>query len=158
MTPHKIKEFYVTWFRVCSNITSIFCTTAIFKTFVKQNNNSHRTCRYVHDILLCQVHFSKYNGSWVISTKQNTNPYFQQPSTFAFFTFHNNALIKIFHPLKICKNTFHGPTLTSSIFASTSEVWRSTILSQFMLKNLKCMTLRSPSTVSPPHQISYQSN
>jgi hypothetical protein len=31
-------------------------------------------------------------------------------------------LLEVIHPLKICQCTFHGPTLTSVIFESTSEV------------------------------------
>jgi hypothetical protein len=37
------------WFSFCPNITWTFCTIAIIKSFVKQNNNSNKTCsRYVH--------------------------------------------------------------------------------------------------------------
>jgi hypothetical protein len=39
----------------------------------------------------------KYNGSRVVSIKQNTNFKFQPPSTFVFF-FHKNGLV---HPLKM---------------------------------------------------------
>jgi hypothetical protein len=58
MTLHKITEFYTEWFSVYPNITSTFCTIAIFKNCVKQNNDINKTCRYVHDLLL-------YNGSFV---------------------------------------------------------------------------------------------
>jgi hypothetical protein len=58
MTLHKIKEFYTEWFSVYHNITSKFRTIAIFnKTCVKQNNDSNKTYRYVHDLLLYQSSF-----------------------------------------------------------------------------------------------------
>jgi hypothetical protein len=52
MTLHKITEFYTEWFSVCLKLTSKFRTIAIFKNCVKQNNDSNKTYRYVHDILL----------------------------------------------------------------------------------------------------------
>jgi hypothetical protein len=54
MTLRKITEFYTEWFSVYHNITSKFRTIAIFKNCVKQNNESNKTCRYVHDLLLYQ--------------------------------------------------------------------------------------------------------
>jgi hypothetical protein len=51
MTLHKITEFYTEWFSVYLNITSEFSTIVIFKNCVKQNNDSNKTCRYVHDLL-----------------------------------------------------------------------------------------------------------
>jgi hypothetical protein len=57
MTLQKITEFYTELFSVYHNITSKFRTIAIFKNCVKQNNDSNKTCRYVHDILLCQRSF-----------------------------------------------------------------------------------------------------
>jgi hypothetical protein len=57
MTLHKITEFYTEWFSVCTNITSKFGTIAIFKNCVKQNNDSNKTYRYVHDLLLLQSYF-----------------------------------------------------------------------------------------------------
>jgi hypothetical protein len=50
MTLHKITELYTEWFSVYPNITSNFRTIVIFKNCVKQNNNSNKTCRYVHDL------------------------------------------------------------------------------------------------------------
>jgi hypothetical protein len=38
-TLHKITEFYTKWFRVCTNLTSKFRTDAIFKSYVKENND-----------------------------------------------------------------------------------------------------------------------
>jgi hypothetical protein len=51
MTLHKITKFYTEWFSVFPNITSKFRTIAIFKNCVKQNNDSNKTYRYVHDLL-----------------------------------------------------------------------------------------------------------
>jgi hypothetical protein len=52
MTLHKIAEFYTDLFSVYHNITSKFRTIVIFKNFVKQNNDSNKIYRYVHDLLL----------------------------------------------------------------------------------------------------------
>jgi hypothetical protein len=57
MTLHKITEFYTEWFSVYPNITSEFRTMAIFKNWVKQNNDSNKTYRYSHDLLLYQSSF-----------------------------------------------------------------------------------------------------
>jgi hypothetical protein len=57
MTLHKITEFYTELFSVYHNITSEFHTIAIFKNWVKQNNDSDKTYRYVHDLLLYQSSF-----------------------------------------------------------------------------------------------------
>jgi hypothetical protein len=52
MTFHKITEFYTEWFSGYPNITLKFRTIAILKNCVKQNNDSNKTYRYVHDLLL----------------------------------------------------------------------------------------------------------
>jgi hypothetical protein len=57
MTVHKITELYSKWFSTCPNITSKFRTFAMFKSFVKQNNDSNKPCRYVYDLLLNQTLF-----------------------------------------------------------------------------------------------------
>jgi hypothetical protein len=58
MTLHKITEFYTEWFSIHPNITSKFRAIAIFnKNCVKQNNDSNKTYRYVHDLLLYQSSF-----------------------------------------------------------------------------------------------------
>jgi hypothetical protein len=54
MTLHKITEFYTEWFSVYPNIASKFRAIAIFKNCVKQNKDSNKTYRYVHDLLLYQ--------------------------------------------------------------------------------------------------------
>jgi hypothetical protein len=57
MTLYKIKGFFTEWFSVYHNITSKFRTIAIFKNCVKQNNDSNKTYRHVHDLLLYQSSF-----------------------------------------------------------------------------------------------------
>jgi hypothetical protein len=57
MKMHKITELYTEWFSFYHNITSKFRTIVIFKNCVKQNNDSNKTCRYVHDLLLYQSSF-----------------------------------------------------------------------------------------------------
>jgi hypothetical protein len=57
MTLHKITEFYTELFRVYHSITSKFRTIVIFKNCIKQNNDSNKTYRYVHDLLLYQSSF-----------------------------------------------------------------------------------------------------
>jgi hypothetical protein len=94
MTLHKITEFYTELFSVYHNITSKIRTIAIFKYCVKQNNDSNKTYRYVHDLLLYQVHLSKCNGSWVISTKQTMNFNIQTAVMIVFFVFDKNNIIK----------------------------------------------------------------
>jgi hypothetical protein len=57
MTLQKITEFYTEWFNFYPNIISKFRTIAIFENWVKQNNDSDKTYRYVHDLLLYQSSF-----------------------------------------------------------------------------------------------------
>jgi hypothetical protein len=57
MTLHKITEFYTDLLSVYHNTTSKFRTIAIYKNCVKQNNDSNKTYRYVHDLLLYQSSF-----------------------------------------------------------------------------------------------------
>jgi hypothetical protein len=57
MTLHKFTEFYIEWFNVCLNIASKFRTVAMFISFVKQNNDSNKTCSYANDILPYQSSF-----------------------------------------------------------------------------------------------------
>jgi hypothetical protein len=57
MTLHKITELYTELFSVYPNITSKFRTTTMLKSCVKQNNDSNKTYRYVHDLLLYQSSF-----------------------------------------------------------------------------------------------------
>jgi hypothetical protein len=57
MTLHKITEFYTELFSVYHNITLKFRTIPIFENYVKQNNDSNKTYRHVHDLLLYQSSF-----------------------------------------------------------------------------------------------------
>jgi hypothetical protein len=80
-----------------------------------------------------KVHLSKFNGSWVVSTKQTMNYKIQTAAMFVFFVFDKNCLI---YRLKIYQYTkFHGPTLTGASFASTSEVWTSTIVEWLKIRD-----------------------
>jgi hypothetical protein len=75
-----------------------------------------------------KVHLSKCIGSWVVSTKQNTNFNIQMAAMFVFFLT-KMVLLKVVYPFKIYQYTkFCGPTLAGASFASTSEVWTSAIL------------------------------
>jgi hypothetical protein len=70
MTLHKITEFYTEWFSVYPNITSKFCTVAIFKNCVKQKKMIQ--IKFVGMSMISyntKVHLSKCNGSRVVSTK-----------------------------------------------------------------------------------------
>jgi hypothetical protein len=57
MTLHKITKFYTEWFNVYTNVASKFRTIVIFKNCVRQNNDSNKTYRYVHNLLLYQSSF-----------------------------------------------------------------------------------------------------
>jgi hypothetical protein len=67
MALQKITEFFTEWFSVYPNITSKFRTIAIFKNCFKQNNDSNKTYRYVHDLLL-------YQSSFVQATVHELSP------------------------------------------------------------------------------------
>jgi hypothetical protein len=51
-----------------------------------------------------ELHLSKYNGSWVLSIKQNVNFKFKLPCVFVFFVFRKTALLVV-HPLNIYQNS-----------------------------------------------------
>jgi hypothetical protein len=129
MTLNKITELYTEWFSVYSNTTSKFRTIAIFKNCVKQINDSNKTCRYIHDLLLrkficlsATVHeLSPQNKLRILTFKRPPCSYF------LFLT--KMVLLKVVHPLKVYQYTkFNGPTLIGASFASTSEVRTSAIL------------------------------
>jgi hypothetical protein len=67
-----------------------------------------------------KLRLSKWNGSWVVSIKQNVNFKFQLHTVFTFMVSCKICLIKI------CQQTkFHGPMFTGASFAATTEVWKS---------------------------------
>jgi hypothetical protein len=80
---------------VCSSITSKLHTIAIFKSYVKENYDSHKTCIYVHDLSLYKT-TSMCSGSWVVSIKQNVNFNFQPVAMFVFLVFHKWSYWKLF--------------------------------------------------------------
>jgi hypothetical protein len=83
-----------------------------------------------------EVHLSKCNGSWAVSTKQTMNFNIQTAAMFVFFVLTNIILLKVVHCLKIYQYAkFHGPTLAGASFASTSEVWTSAILERLKVRD-----------------------
>jgi hypothetical protein len=138
MTLHKITEFYTKYSSICPNITSNYRTTAIFKSFIKENNDWNKTCSYVHDLSVYRTSFVEVQASWVLSTEQNVNFKFQPPAIFVLLFSREVGLLKVVYPLKIYQHTkLHGPTLNGASFASTSEVWKSAILEWLKLRDLK---------------------
>jgi hypothetical protein len=77
----------------------------MFKSFVKENNNSDKTCRYVHDLLLHKASSVKLQQFVNLSIKQNMNFKIQAPATSILFGFHKYGTIKIIHPLKVYEPT-----------------------------------------------------
>jgi hypothetical protein len=155
MTLHKITEFYTELFSVYHNITSKFRTIAKFKNCVKQNNDSNKTYRYVHDLLLFQSNLSKWNGSWVVSTKQTMNFNIQTAAMFVYFVSDKNSLIKScssFEDLSVykvlwshvdwCKFCIHLRSLNVCHFVVVEGT------------GLKSTASRSPSMAWPPIWIS----
>jgi hypothetical protein len=66
---------------------------AIFKSCVKENNDSNITCRYEQVLSLYQTS-SECDGSRVVSIKQNVNFKFQLPAIFIFLDFCKSGFIK----------------------------------------------------------------
>jgi hypothetical protein len=85
MVPHKITEFYMHWFSACTNITSRFRTIIIFKSFIKQNNESNKTYMYIHDLCCTKLHSSKYSDSRVVSIKQHNFNFNRPPCLYFWF-------------------------------------------------------------------------
>jgi hypothetical protein len=48
----------------------------------------------INTLFQSSFHLSKYNGSWVVSTKQNVDFNIQTAAMFVFFVFNKNSLIK----------------------------------------------------------------
>jgi hypothetical protein len=75
-----------------------------------------------------KVHLSKYNGSWVVSTKQTMNFNIQTAAMFVFL-FDKNGLIwscLSFEDISVYKISWSHVVWWK--FTSTSEVWTSAIL------------------------------
>jgi hypothetical protein len=133
MPLQKIAEFYAEWFSVCANVTSECRTIAIFKSSAKKHNDSNKTCMNVHSHSLHRTSFFKFNGSWVVSIKQNENRKFQHSAMFLVFLYKTVSLT--LHTFNVYEYTaFNGPTQTGQSFAPTSEVWTSAILEWLKLR------------------------
>jgi hypothetical protein len=93
LTLHKITHFCTEWLSVCPSITEKFCIITIFQSYVKQNNDSNKTFRYDHDLLLYQTLFVQVQQfvSYLHRTKDFN---IQPPSTSIFLVFHKNGFIK----------------------------------------------------------------
>jgi hypothetical protein len=105
MTLHNSMEFYTKQFSICSIITRIFWTTAIFKRSVKENNVSNKLIgmsMVFHCTVLC---LSKCSGSWVVSLKQNVHFNFQPSAMIIFLVVAKVIVLKVVRPLKICQYT-----------------------------------------------------
>jgi hypothetical protein len=66
----KITELYTQWFSVCPNVNSKYHIIAMSKSFVKENDDSNKTCTYVNDL-----------------RKIEANIKFQPPTMFVFLDF-----------------------------------------------------------------------
>jgi hypothetical protein len=75
-----------------------YSTITMSRNSVEENNDSNITCSmYVCSWSFTVQNFfflSKFNGSWVVSIKQNVNFKFQPPAMFVFFAFLKRGLIK----------------------------------------------------------------
>jgi hypothetical protein len=58
MVLHKIRKFYTNLFSICSNITPKFIKIAIFRSFVKQNNDSNKLVGMSMIFYCFQLNFS----------------------------------------------------------------------------------------------------
>jgi hypothetical protein len=66
MEFYKIAEYYTDLFSVCSNITTKVSTIAIFKSLVKQNNDSNKIYSYVMIFYCTKLNLSKCKGLQVV--------------------------------------------------------------------------------------------
>jgi hypothetical protein len=137
MTLHKITELYREVFSICPNKSSKFCTIAIFKSFMKQNNDSNKTW-YVHDLFSTKLHLIKCSCLWVVSMQPNMKFNSQLPSTFVIWFFTKMVSLKVVNPLKAYRcTTFCDSTFSGASFASTSEIWTFAILKLLMVQDWK---------------------
>jgi hypothetical protein len=94
MTLHKITELYTELFSVYHNITSKFRTIAILKTASNKIMIQIKLIGMSMISYYTKEHLSKYNSSWVVSTKQTMNFNIRTAAMFVFFVFGKNGLIK----------------------------------------------------------------
>jgi hypothetical protein len=128
MTLHKITEFYTEWFSVYHNITSKVRTVATFKNCIKQNNDSNKAYRFVHD-LFSKVNLFECDGSWVVSTKQTMNYDIKTAAMFVFFVSDKNGRIKscsLFEDLLVYKISWSH--IHWCKFCIHLRIWTSAIL------------------------------
>jgi hypothetical protein len=152
----KLAYFTKTWhcrilYREVLNITSRFHTVATLKSFMKENNYLNKTCRRVHDLYCNKCNLSKRNGSWAVSITLNMNDNFQPLSTFVFFVFHRNGLIK---SCSLSKDLSEYNTSWSHVdWYKFCIHLRSSSVFNFRTgaSRLKCMALRSPSRELHPY-------
>jgi hypothetical protein len=90
MTLHNITELYTEWFSYCTNITTIFRSTAIFKSSATQNNGFKKHVRF-H---CTEPHLPKCSGSRLV-TEINININIQPPSTIVFLVFTKMVSLKL---------------------------------------------------------------
>jgi hypothetical protein len=156
MTLHKITEFYTKLFSVYHNKTSKFHTIIIFKKCVKQNNDSNKTYRYVHDLLLLQSSFVwvqwfmscfHKNKLWILT--------FKRPPCSYFLFFDKNDLIKScssFEELSVYKISWsHVDWCKFCIHLRSLNVRHFGIVEGM---GLMSKASRSPSMAWPPYWIS----
>jgi hypothetical protein len=155
MTLDKITEFYTELFSVYHNITSKFCTIAIFKSASNKIIIQIKLIGMSMISYYTKVHLSKCNGSWVVSTERTMNFNIQTAAMFVFFVLDKNCLIKScssFEDLSVykiswshidwCKFCTHLRSLNVRHFGMVECM------------GLKSMALRSPSRAWPPYWIS----
>jgi hypothetical protein len=94
MALHKITEVDTEQFSVCHNITSKLRTVDAFKSFVKENSDSYKTC--VSMMFYCtSLYLSRCNGSQLMFMQQNIHFDIQPLSTFMFLVSHKSGNITI---------------------------------------------------------------
>jgi hypothetical protein len=92
-----------------------FQNTAIFKSSFKENYDSNKACRYVHDSSMHKTSSVEVQRLMISLHKTKFELTFNRPSCSYFSFFAKVVSLKVVHPLKIYQNTeCHGPTLTAA--------------------------------------------
>jgi hypothetical protein len=134
-SAYKMAWFHFDWCKFCMHLTSLKIPPSQLKCSIKENNESNKTCRYVHGISLYQT-FQKCNCSWFVSIEQNVNFKFQPPAIFVFLVSRKSDFIKSYSS---SEDRSAYKTSWSRLewwkFASTSEVWTSTILEYLKIQD-----------------------